>query len=280
VRLPKHGYLVAVRRVVIQRSALTHPLETVLQPIFDISNSERTLHAVECLTRGPHGSVFEHAPQLFDYIRRRHLEAEMDRVCIAQALRAAGDGGDHRISVNVHPITLATERDFTSFLTRESEAAGIDVNRLIVEIGEQTPAEDIAAFQRSVCGLRDRGVHIAIDDVGSNHANYRSILDCRPEYLKIDRYFINGVGDDPARQAVVRSICDLGSFFSARIVAEGVERIEDHDVLAEMGIRLFQGFLYARPAPPERHDRGSTIARVWFNGFRHRSLAMMAQPTR
>ncbi len=264
----------------IQRTALTHPLETVFQPIFEISNEERALHAIECLTRGPHGSALEQAPMLFDYIRRRHLEPEMDRVCIAQALRAAGDGGMHRISVNVHPVTLARQRDFAGFLARESAAAGIAADRLIVEIGEQAPSDDVVAFQHSVCALRDNGVHIAIDDVGSNHANYRSILDCRPEYLKIDRYFINGVSDDVARQAVIRSICDLGSFFEAQIVAEGVERIEDHEMLAAMGIRLFQGFLYARPSSPDRHDRGTTVARVWFDGFRHRPFGMMAHPTR
>jgi EAL domain-containing protein (putative c-di-GMP-specific phosphodiesterase class I) len=252
---------------VIQRTALTHPLETVIQPIFEISNDERSLHAIECLTRGPHGSAFEDAPRLFEYIRRRHLEPEMDRVCIAQALRAAGDSGTHRISVNVHPVTLAGQRDFTSFLRRESAAAGIATDRLIVEIGEQAPAADVTAFQHSVCELRDNGVHIAIDDVGSNHANYRTILDCRPEYLKIDRYFIAGVADDAARQAVVRSICDLGSFFAAQIVAEGVERIEDHEMLAAMGIRLFQGFLYARPTSPDGQDRGASIARVWLKSL-------------
>ena len=251
----------------IQRTALTHPLETVVQPIFEIDNQERTLHAIECLTRGPHGSAFEQAPRLFDYIRKRHLEPEMDRVCIAQALRAAGDGGTHRVSVNVHPVTLASQRDFAAFLKRESAAVGLAADRLIVEIGEQTPAQDVATFQRSVCDLRNNGVHIAIDDVGSNHANYRSILDCRPEYLKIDRYFIDGVADDPARQAVVRSICDLGSFFEAQIVAEGVERIEDHEALTAMGIRLFQGFLYARPSLPDHQDRGSSVARVWFNSL-------------
>ena len=264
----------------IQRTALTHPLQTVVQPIFEIEKGARSLHAVECLTRGPNGSALHNAPQLFEYIRRRHLEPEMDRVCIAQALRAATDGGTHRISVNVHPVTLAGQRDFATFLKRESAAVGIPADRLIVEIGEQAPAADVASFLHSVCELRDNGVHIAIDDVGSNHANYRSILDCRPEYLKIDRYFIDGVADDPARQAVVRSICDLGSVFEAQIVAEGVERVEDHDTLAAMGIRLFQGFLYARPTCPDGQDRGATVARVWFNGFRHRSFAMMAHPTR
>jgi EAL domain-containing protein (putative c-di-GMP-specific phosphodiesterase class I) len=242
-----------------------NPLETVFQPIFEADGDERNVHAVECLTRGPRGSALESAPMLFDYVRRRHLEPEVDQLCIAQALRAASSEGAHRIAVNVHPVTLAARAGFTSFLVRQSAAAGIAPDRLIVEIGEQRPAGDLAAFQRTVCTLRDAGIHIAIDDVGSDHANYRSVLDCRPEYLKIDRYFIDGVADDLARQAVVRSICELGSFFSAKVVAEGVERERDHEVLAAMGIRLFQGFLYARPtsAKTPNAERRNTLARAW-----------------
>jgi len=267
--------ILAITLGVNRRGALINPLETCFQPIFEIANGERVLHAVECLTRGPRGSTFEEAPRLFDYVRRRHLEPEIDRLCIAQALRAAGGAGTHRISVNVHPVTLAVQRDFSAFLVRECAASAIDPERLIVEIGEQQLPSDGAAFRRALCELRQRGMHIAIDDVGSAHANYRSILDCRPEYLKVDRYFVEGVSDDPARRAVVRSICELGSFFDAKVVAEGVERPEDDRVLAEMGIRLFQGFLYARPSSPRTFgDRRTTVARAWLTS----RLAL--QPTR
>lgn len=247
---------------VLHTSALTHPLETVFQPIFEISSSRRVLHAVESLTRGPRGSSLEQAPMLFDYVRRRHLEAEVDRMCITQALRAARGDGDHRIALNVHPITLAAS-SFTSFLIRQSEAAGIAIDRLIVEIGEQAPATDRASFLRTVAALRDAGIHIAIDDIGSDHANYRSVLECRPDYLKIDRYFIDGVAGDPARQHVVRSICELGSFFDARIVAEGVEQERDHEKLSQMGITLFQGFLFARPSSSTMPPMRTTLARAW-----------------
>ncbi|HJT16563.1 MAG TPA: EAL domain-containing protein [Thermoanaerobaculia bacterium] len=250
----------------IHKSALTSPLETVFQPIFETRGDKRTLHAVECLTRGPRGSALEQAPNLFSYVRRRHLEPEVDRLCIAQALHAAAGAEQHRIAVNVHPVTLAARPDFTSFLANEANASAIDRDRIIVEIGEQNPAKDAEAFRRTVCSLRDAGFHIAIDDVGSDNANYRSILDCRPEYLKIDRYFVDGVSIDAARQAVVRSICDLGRFFEARIVAEGIEREADHDTLAEMGITLFQGFLYCRPAPraiPIAPARRTTLAHAW-----------------
>jgi EAL domain-containing protein (putative c-di-GMP-specific phosphodiesterase class I) len=229
---------------------LPGPLGTLLQPIIDTGNRSngRLLHAVECLTRGPAGSDVEQATPLFAMIRERGLEAEMDRVCVAQALRTAAGRNSHRIAVNVHPATLGDPRDFVQFLMREAARHRIASSRLIIEIGEQSPAADERLFRENVERLRVLGAHIAIDDVGFGHANYRSILDCRPEYLKIDRYFVQSVSDDPGRQAVIRSICDLASYFDARVIAEGVERLEDHEVLRSMGIHLFQGFLYGRPA--------------------------------
>ena len=227
-------------------------IATLFQPIVETTDSGVSLHAVECLTRGPRGSSLEEAYPLFEYVRTRGLEGEMDCACVANALKTVACTEGERISINVHPKTLGERRDFVRLLLRQSRACNLDPSRLIIEIGEQTPATNERAFRRAVAALRHHGVHIAIDDVGHGHANYKSILDCRPEYLKIDRYFVNGVSDDPGRRAVVRSICTLGSDFGAAVVAEGVERVADHTTLREMGITLFQGFLYGRPmAVPE-----------------------------
>jgi EAL domain-containing protein (putative c-di-GMP-specific phosphodiesterase class I) len=200
----------------------------------------------------------EEASPLFEYVRSHGLETQMDRVCVSRALRCGTDTlvCAPRLAINVHPTTLADGHDFVRFLLSESAAYGLDPSRLIVEIGEQTPAADDRAFQRNVCRLRDAGVSIAVDDVGFGHSNYKAILDCRPQYLKIDRYFVQQCSDDPAREAVIRSICDLGAYFDATVVAEGVERVEDDEALRAMGIRLFQGFLYGRPASNLEYEPG------------------------
>lgn len=235
----------AMLHLIRNHAELPKPLATLFQPIVELNGD---VHAVECLTRGPRGSAMEEASPLFEYVRSHGLETQMDRVCVSRALRAAMVGTATRIAINVHPTTLADGHDFVRFLLSESAACELDPSRLIVEIGEQTPAPDDRAFQRNVCRLRDAGVSIAVDDVGFGHSNYKAILDCRPQYLKIDRYFVQQCSNDPARAAVIHSICDLGGFFDATVVAEGVERVEDDEALRAMGIRLFQGFLYGRPA--------------------------------
>lgn len=73
------------------------------------------------------------------------------------------------------------------------------------------------------------------------------LLDVRPDYLKLDRYFVDGCADDGHRRAVISALQQLARDFHADIVAEGVERAEDADCLQGLGITLMQGFHYAHP---------------------------------
>ena len=235
----------------LRTATVPGPLATVLQPIVDTDGSGYRLFAVECLTRGPRGTRLEGAAPLFDYVRRRGLETEMDHLCISTALRHVAGHDECRISLNVHPSTLATSRDFVDHLLHESERQCIDAARLIIEIGEQTPATDHASFLRAIARLRERGVAIAIDDIGYGHSSLKTMLECRPDFVKIDRYFVDHASDDSAKRAAIRSIIDLAAHLGSTVVAEGVERPEDHEVLREMDIHLFQGFLFGGPpAPP------------------------------
>jgi EAL domain-containing protein (putative c-di-GMP-specific phosphodiesterase class I) len=230
----------------LHASMLPGPLGTVLQTIVDTTGETPSVFAVECLTRGPRGTRLEQAVPLFEYVRRRGLETEMDCACVRRALRAAS-GCAPRISINVHPSTLADGSRFVRYLMQQALAAEIDPSRLIVEVGEHAPASDVAAFKAALGALREQGVAIALDDVGHGHSNYRAMLDCHPDFLKIDRYFVDGCSTDRGKLTVVRSILDLAEYFGARVVAEGVEQTADHETLQKLGIALFQGFLFSRP---------------------------------
>ena len=242
---------------VFHSTVLPGPLGTVLQKIVDTSAETPSVFAVECLTRGPRGTRLEQAPPLFDYIRRRGLETEIDCEVVGRALTAAL-GCAPRIAVNVHPSTLADHGRFVRCLIRQTENLGLDPATVIVEIGENAPASDPVAFADALRVLRERGFAIAVDDVGFGHSNYKAILDCRPDYLKIDRYFVHGASSDPAKVAVVGSILALADYFGARVIAEGVEESRDYEVLKKAGVDLFQGFLFSRPVAAETANDQTT----------------------
>ena len=103
-------------------------------------------------------------------------------------------------------------------------------------------------FGASLAALRELGASIALDDVGLGHSNFMMIIECRPNYFKIDRYFVHGARTDVYRQAVLSSVAQLALPFGARVVAEGVETEADLEAVRQAGINLAQGYLFGQPA--------------------------------
>jgi EAL domain-containing protein (putative c-di-GMP-specific phosphodiesterase class I) len=238
-------------------------LSVVFQPIFDVSQGGRRLHALECLIRGPKGTNLESPEILFEYARRKRAEAEVDRACVAAALRVAGElPGSPDLSINVHATTLGRDHEFLVFLGDTAESHGIDLDRVTVEIVEHAFPWDGPRFQSALAALRAIGVRIALDDVGRGQSNYRMILDCRPDYFKLDRYFIHGCRGDFYRQAVIESVADLAAKFGARVVAEAVETEGDFDTVTGLGIDLVQGYLLAKAMPASKVVAGGFLQPV------------------
>ncbi|HEX2832652.1 MAG TPA: EAL domain-containing protein [Thermoanaerobaculia bacterium] len=220
------------------------------QAIIEPHDRSYTVHAYEALARGPKGTNLERADVLFEYVRRKREESAVDRLCAALAVREAAHlPASHLLSINVHASTLVRDHDFVGDLLRMAEGYDLEPSRLILEILEHTPMLDDATLQNVLRSLRAKGVRIALDDIGHHGANYQMILDCRPDYFKLDRYFVQGIENDPYRRAIVDSIARLARGFGARTVAEGVETEAQYAELRALGIDYFQGFLFHRPVP-------------------------------
>lgn len=223
------------------------------QPIVEAVGDAHRVYGFESLIRGPKGTNLESADVLFDYVRRKREESLVDRACVRAAFEAArGLPGSPRLSVNVHASTLGRDHEFLVFLGDVADVNAISLSDLTVEIVEHAPPWDGRSFLGALDGLRRIGVRIALDDVGLGQSNYRMILDCRPDYFKIDRYFADGCAKDPYRQAVLESISELARKFGGRAVAEGVEVQDDLSAISEIGIDLVQGFLFSAAEPVAR----------------------------
>jgi EAL domain-containing protein (putative c-di-GMP-specific phosphodiesterase class I) len=223
-------------------------LTTVFQPIFRITAGAPVPYALEALTRGPGGTNIERSDVLFEYVRRKRRETEVDLLSIAAALREASTLPDlPALSLNVHAATLEREPRLASRLAGLAGASGIALDRIIIEIVEHAPPWSGPQLLTSLGELRDLGVRIALDDVGLGQSNFRMILDCRPDLLKIDRHFVAGAHADPHRRAVLESVADLAVRLGGEAVAEGIEDERDLAAVAEIGIALVQGYLLCYP---------------------------------
>lgn len=219
-------------------------LRMSLQPIFAVSGSAQRVAAVECLARGPAGTNLERANVLFEYVRRKKEETAVDRACVLAGLAVASSIPESiDIDINVHASTLGRDPGLVSFLRGAAERQGIAPSRVVIEIVEHFPYWDSAAFFESLRALRSAGIRIALDDVGSGNSNYSMMIDVEPDFLKIDRYLIRGCDTHRYRRSVLESIHHLATETGARLVAEGVETVEELETLQEIGIDLIQGYL-------------------------------------
>ncbi|HEX8169065.1 MAG TPA: EAL domain-containing protein [Thermoanaerobaculia bacterium] len=219
----------------------------VYQPMYRVGAAAVELWGFECLSRGPRGTNFESADVLFDYVRLKREESLVDRACIVAALRGASPLPPVRLALNVHASTLGRDHGFIPFLQSTAAATGIAVDRLTIEIVEHAPPWDGMSFRASVQQLRELGAQIALDDIGLGQSNFKMLLDVRPHYLKVDRYFADGCANDGDRRAVIGALRQLACEFSAELVAEGVSTQADSAALQALGVTLMQGFLFARP---------------------------------
>jgi EAL domain-containing protein (putative c-di-GMP-specific phosphodiesterase class I) len=219
-------------------------ISVLFQPIFNVVGEQWHLHSLECLSRGPKGSNIESADVLFEYFRRKREENLIDRTCIVAALERFMElPTEASLSLNVHASTLGRDQDFTGFLQRTAEECGVPLTRITIEIVEHTTFWDEHAFLNELEKLRAMGMMIALDDIGTGHSNLAMILDCRPEYFKIDRYLVNGCSGDAHRQAVLHALSYIADSFGSQVVAEGVSELADLDTVRRLGIGLVQGYL-------------------------------------
>ncbi len=232
-------------------------LSVLFQPIYAVVDGTASVFALEALARGPKGSNVETADVLFEYVRRKGKEVEVDRACVAAILAAAAtitlpvraEAAQPAISINVHAATLEQDDDFARFLIDTCTQHGIAVTRLILEIVEQQQYWDDARFFGTMDTLRAAGVRIALDDIGLGYSNYRTLIEVRPDFYKIDRYFVTGSKDKDNARAAIESIVLLARRLGGRAIAEGIESAADLESVRDLGIDLVQGFHLAVPQP-------------------------------
>ncbi len=151
------------------------------------------------------------------------------------------------------------------------------LDRVVIEITETSPLGDVGELGRVARELRSRGAFIAVDDTGTGYAGLERLLAVRPQFVKVDRAFIDGIDQDGAKRALLELVGHFASRIDAWVVAEGIERVEELAELARLGVPLGQGFLLNRPAPefrPLPREIGELIRRLAVR--RERGLAAEA----
>jgi diguanylate cyclase (GGDEF)-like protein len=227
----------------IMAEGLLYP---VFQPILDFR--VRAILGYESLIRGPENSPLRFPDKLFAAAVRNDLMLDLEQACREASLRSfAAQHLPGRLFLNVTPGCLRDDRLMNGHTRDLLKELGIAPNRIVIELTENQKITDMPGIQEALLEYRGRGFQFAIDDLGEGFANLRMWSELRPEFVKIDKHFVNGIAGDRIKFHFVRAMQDLAEICNALLVAEGIERSEDLICLRDMGIACGQGYFIARP---------------------------------
>jgi diguanylate cyclase (GGDEF)-like protein len=237
----------------LRRAIRTGQLHVHYQPIVDARSGG--VDRLEALVRWEHPVRGMMAPGAFLSVAAESGlivdvgEHVLRESCRQAAAWTAAVGHPVMVSVNVAERQLI-DSGLLELVQRVLAETGLDPAQLELELSEEIIVERLDARLTILRELVDLGVKLAIDDFGTSRASLSMLkrLDM-VSTLKIDRAFVVDVANDPVDRKIVTAIVALADSMGMETVAEGVEEAAQVSVLRSLGITLFQGFYFHRPAP-------------------------------
>jgi EAL domain-containing protein (putative c-di-GMP-specific phosphodiesterase class I) len=213
------------------------------QPIIDIESCE--IYAYEALVRpAGGGTAYDVLSKITDDNRYA-----FDQSCRVKAITlAARLEMTALLSINFLPNAVYQPAACLAKTFEAAEKVGFPLHHLMFEVTENEPSRDVEHLQDIFTEYKRHGMITAIDDFGAGHSGLNMLADFQPDVLKIDMALTRAVNNDHVRHEIARAIIALCDRLNISVVAEGIESIEEAVTLRQLGVRLFQGYLFARPA--------------------------------
>ncbi|MDA8087210.1 MAG: EAL domain-containing protein [Nitrospiraceae bacterium] len=224
-------------------------LTTHFQPI---CRGDGKVFGYEALSRFKGYAGFPGIADLFTASIRTGTILSLDMYCRRNAIREASGlikNSEEHLFINICPETLLSPAHRGGITDNFVDQWGLSKERIILEITEETAISNYSLLKSAVSYYRVKGYRIAIDDFGIGFGGLKMLSIIRPDYVKIDRHFIQNIDKDFVNLAVVESVAVLCHRLDMKVIAEGVERAEEFTFADSLGIELFQGFYMGRPSP-------------------------------
>jgi len=186
------------------------------------------------------------AKDFMPVVERTELGREIDVVALNMGLRTLHENPSIRLSINMSARSIGYQR-WMHTLNRWLKKDASVGERLILEITESSAMDQPELVVDFMDRLSARGVCFALDDFGSGFTALRYLKDFYFDILKIDMQFCHGIADDRDTQVLTRAMIQIGQHFDMLVVAEGVERAQDVELLMQMGVDCLQGYYFSAP---------------------------------
>lgn len=150
------------------------------------------------------------------------------------------------VSINISPLFFL-EKGFIERVKNKVTTYNIPAERVILEITEDIFINDFKLVDGIIRELKQAGFKISLDDFGTRYSSLNYLMNLNIDELKIDKSFVDQILSDEKAHEMFKIVCNIAEVFDYDIVAEGVETMEQLEIIAQAGVRIIQGYLFSRP---------------------------------
>lgn len=223
-------------------------LDFAFQPIVNIHNG--ICFGYEALVRNWHDAGFENIQSIFDQAYDEELLYHIDVLLREKAIgKFSSIPGNDRLklfyNLDNRCITMPGYQPGNTRLIME--ANGLPSSALVLEISEHHDVGSADLLMKTLQTYRRQGYSLALDDYGAGFSQLKTLYQCEPDIIKIDRFFISGIDADKKKELLVSQVVGMVHLFGLTVVAEGVETEQEYFTCKRIGCDLLQGFLVQRP---------------------------------
>jgi EAL domain-containing protein (putative c-di-GMP-specific phosphodiesterase class I) len=226
-------------------------IQTLYQPVVELD--EGSPFGFEALSRPDSELKDELGAHLFVAASRADLEGELDQTCRKLSMKQHPPLlNEGKLFINCLPPTFYRPHDRLESLLDTWRENGFSEDQLILEITENMTQEQVKRIIPTISKLKERGVHFALDDMGTGITNLRLLADLKPDYIKMDISLTRDINESPRKQRLADYLLELGDGSNAKVIAEGIETLEERKTLLDIGFEYGQGYLFSYPKPNKK----------------------------
>lgn len=233
-------------------------LTPLFQPIICLDKQQ--VFGYEALIRGPSDGPLHSPINLFNTANQHGRLAELDLLCRKTAIKRYGELGlSGKLFINTSPAALL-EQDYPHGLTVQYlEQAGIAPQQVVIELTEQYPIDDYELMRQATAHYREMGFSIAIDDLGAGYSGLRTWSELKPDFVKLDRHFMQNIHEDRQKRQFVQSMIDIAKSIGCQVIGEGIEVRQEYLASQGLEMQFAQGYYFARPSQHPRRTLESNL---------------------
>lgn len=236
---------------------LNNRLTSYLQPIVHAASTNQAFGHEALLRAWDEDNNLVNPARLFQVAIDGGLLFQLDRMARESAVKAASSYDlQTKLFINFTPTSIYDPENCLRTTLKIVDDYGFDRSQIVFEVIETEKITDIAHLTNVLDYYRKNGFQVALDDLGGGYSALSMLPDLKPDFVKIDRALITNIHENETQAVVCQRIVDLCHELDIQVVAEGIEIVEEENVLLELGVDFMQGYYYGRPqAMPLGYDK-------------------------